>query len=422
MQYLLSKITFLLLLASGAKADGCFERFGSDKISCTATDGKCLWVETDGVGKCVLPSQPESNESHRDGCFERFGADKAKCLASEGKCEWLERDGKGKCMMPRRDHEGNHKGEHGGKHEDGCWERFGTNKTKCMASEGKCEWRERDGKGGCVMPRGEHEGKHTGEHGGKHEDGCWERFGTNKTKCMASAGKCEWLEQNGMGKCVMPMQPKSGSKVPQDITVFGQLSLFMKSPLTAAEVVETINQHRFLLESALADSHGYRKVTILSVSSTRRLGEIFSTRLRVPFQAEKSGKLLEAMPPPPVLEKVLQERFQGAALDVQVQSATVEITSEEVMTSPVPVDNERDGFSKVKVGALIALIGFNVCFCACLLCAVRWLYIRRAATKKGDDHHASKSNEIDKKQPDEVHNDIASASTGTPSTLGEFSV
>mmetsp|Transcript_130163 Transcript_130163/g.224935 ORF Transcript_130163/g.224935 Transcript_130163/m.224935 type:complete len:371 (+) Transcript_130163:101-1213(+) len=370
MQYLLSKIALLLLLASGAKADGCFERFGSDKISCTATDGKCLWVETDGVGKCVLPSQPESNELHIDGCFERFGADKAKCLASEG----------------------------------------------------KCEWRERDGKGGCVMPRGEHEGKQKAEHGGKREDGCFARFGTNKTKCMASAGKCEWLEQNGMGKCVMPMQPKSGSKAPQNIIIFGELSLIMESPLTAAEVVETINQHRFLLESALADSHGYRKVVILSVSSTRRLGEIFSMRLQVPFQAEKSGKLLEAMPPQPVLEKVLQERFEGAALDVQVQSATVEITSEEVMTSPVPVDNERDGFSKVKVGALIALIGFNVCFCACLLCAVRWLYVRRAATKKGDDHHASKSNEIDKKQPDEVHNDIASASTGTPSTLGEFSV
>merc|ERR1719265_1569909 len=354
-----------------------------------------------------------------DGCFERFGTNKTQCMASAGRCEWLELDGQGKCVTPRREHEGKHGAEHGGKREDGCFERFGTNKTQCMESAGKCEWFELDGQGKCVMPRREHEGKHGAEHGGKREDGCFLRFGTNKTQCMESAGKCEWLEHDDQGKCVMPRRPKLGSESSQDIVVFGQLSLSMSSSLGVAEVIETIDQRRSLLESALADALGYNKVTILGMSSARRLGEIFSTRVQVLFQAERSGKLLEAMPPQRVLEKVLQERFKQAALDIQVQSATVEITSEEIMTSPAPVDNEKDGLSKVWV--ITAIIGINVCLCACLLSAVRWWYVRRAATQKCVNNAASKSQEVKEKQPDVLQNHFASASTGTPSTLGELS-
>merc|ERR1719265_2848738 len=195
--------------------DGCFERFGTNKTQCMASAGRCEWLELDGQGKCVTPRREhegkhgaEHGGKREDGCFEQFGTNKTRCMESAGRCEWLELDGQGKCVMPRREHESKHGAEHGGKRTDRCFERFGTNKTTCMEAEDKCEWLEHDGRGKCVMSR--HGGKHKAEHGGKHEDSCFELFGTNKMQCMESESRCEWLEGDGRGKCVMPRREHEG--------------------------------------------------------------------------------------------------------------------------------------------------------------------------------------------------------------------
>merc|ERR1711865_797538 len=56
----------------------------------------------EGKGKCVMPSRPNHDSKHKDGCYERFGSDKATCKTSQGKCEWLEKDGVGKCVLAMR--------------------------------------------------------------------------------------------------------------------------------------------------------------------------------------------------------------------------------------------------------------------------------------------------------------------------------
>lgn len=211
--------------------------------------------------------------------------------------------------------------------------------------------------------------------------------------------------------------------------IVGVLALSLNSPLASMKVLQTIDQHRFLLESALADSHGYKNVTILGVSSARRLREAINTQLRVGFEAEVASNRLvdgKANPSRGVLEKALQESFGKAGLDLQVQSAAVEITSAGVSASSSQ-SGKDDGPRKFAV--LVAIIGVVACACAATLCLVRRRSARSAAAKEcgdsvGEDPTvvvSNQINEIKEKHLSETDVDLASVSTGTPSTHSEVS-
>lgn len=229
--------------------------------------------------------------------------------------------------------------------------------------------------------------------------------------------------------------------------VVGVLAISLSSSLTSAEVLEILDQHNFLLENAIAQSEGYRKVTILGVDPARRLREAAVTHCRVRFQAEigihkhsghvgaKPAKSLraesegglraesEANHNETKLEKALQESFTRAGFDFNVFSATIVTSSTEVPASSSQ-DGRLDQLSKGIIGVLATcLVLISVAFLVW-----RWWAARRATTpvvvidlkenvsseKIGNDNLAMV---IAVKEKDSFENDdLASVSTGTPSS------
>merc|ERR1712110_558141 len=88
------------------------------------------------------------------------------------------------------------------KNVDGCYERFGTDETKCEAAAPRCQWYgEKGGEGKCGLRNVEMK-KMDGEM--KNVDGCYERFGIDETKCEAAAARCRWYgKKGGEGKCAL---------------------------------------------------------------------------------------------------------------------------------------------------------------------------------------------------------------------------
>jgi len=428
------------------EADRCFERFGTDKVQCTEAEARCEWVEKDGEGKCVMPRGPKHGKDFKDGCFERIGTDKAKCMEAQGECEWLEKDGEGKCVMPKGPKHGHGKGpKHGKDFEDGCFERFGTDKAKCMEAQGECEWLEKDGEGKCVMPKGPKHGHGKGpKHGKDFKDGCFERIGTDKAKCMEAQDKCQWLETDGEGKCVM-QRPKHGHEfkdgpgVELEVTkaslagnsqkISGVLAISLSSSLGSDGVITMLGQHHSLLENAIASSHGYKEVKILGVDSARRLRDAsaMNTQVRVRFEAQVSSRSPvsdEASDLEGELERALQQSFTKAGLDLHVQSATLSISSAE--------RSKPDDSSNLALGSmayLAALIGLLLIFaCAAMVAVKIWRRRRSAGAAKAPGNSLGENNLVvmavgvsaDIKSKDlEEMDDLASVSTATPSSHGD---
>jgi len=282
-------------------------------------------------------------------------------------------------------------------------------------------------------------------HDSKHKDGCYERFGSDKATCMTSQGKCEWLEKDGVGKCVLAMRSQvegkneegvktgemyavASSEKPQKFT--GVLTLSISSSLESIEVLNTFDQHRPLLENAIADSHSYMNVAILDVSPARRLRDAISTDLRIRFEAEAPRSVLEAseaIQSEPALKRILQQSFEKAGLDLQVQSAEVVIGGQAATTSSAHHRAPGDVI-KIAVGILAFGLVF-ICACASFRCMRRRRSSRAAPVQalgkeSGDNNMVVTPVEvltIKEKQPLEADSDLASASTGTPSSNGDFS-
>jgi len=329
---------------------------------------------------------------------------------------------------------------------DGCSDRFGSNKANCTASIGLCLWVETDGEGKCVMSARPNEGDKVK---GDKKDGCFARFGSNKANCTASNDHCRWVETYGEGKCVMSAKPdrggkgkgggrlKEGSKKatgsrmrsadpPQKVV--GVLAISISSSLSSVDMLQTLNQHLHLLEHAVAHSHGYTKVRVLSVDPARRLRETISTQIRIRFEAE-GGNISSSLVGGPAthlqaeLEKALLQSFEKAGLDFNVESATVVITSAEGPASS-PQGDKRLGFSKVG----IALTGGIVLFCTCTAMLCMW---RRRCTRKATFGDKAVANNLvvapvvgvvmKEKDLSEIDFDLASVSTGAPSTHDDIS-
>lgn len=247
-----------------------------------------------------------------------------------------------------------------------------------------------------------------------------------------------------MGKCVMAGRHQHGTKREEgpekpevDIHSFkrfqkvgGVLAISVSSSLSSAKVLETLDQHRTLLERAIARSHGYKKVTILGMDSARRLRDATSTQARVRFEAEVAGNVLvrsEDAYHAVELEKALQEAFVEAGLDFQVQKAAVVITSNAVSTSSSQGDDIY-GFSQLSIACMASGLAV-ICTCTVLLCLWRRRSARSLATAV-DSKNPGENNLVvapvvavvtKDKDLSEIDADLASISTGTPSSHGEAS-
>merc|ERR1712072_1459911 len=366
------------------------------------------------------------------GCFERIGTDKAKCMEAQGECEWVEKDGEGKCLMPKGPKHGHGKGpKHGHKFKDGCFERIGTDKAKCMEAQGKCEWLEKDGEGKCVMQKGP-------KHGHEFKDGCFERFGTDKAKCVEGWDECEWLEKDGKGKCTWlarrpgaELEVTKANLVGNSQKISGVLAISLSSSSAPDGVLTMLGQHHSLLEDAIATSHGYQEVAILGVDSARRLRDAskMNTQVRVRFEAQVSSRAPvsdEASDLEGELEQALQQSFTKAGLDLQVQSATLSISSAE--------GSKPDGSSNLALGSMTYLavcIGLLLVFsCAAMVAVKIWRRRRSACAAKAPGNSMGENNLVvmavgvsaDTKSKDlDEMDDLASVSTATPSSNGEGS-
>merc|ERR1711865_1259198 len=118
--------------------------------------------EKDGEGKCLMPRHSKNHSKPLDGCFEKFGSNMANCTATNGRCLWVEKDGQGKCLMPR------HSKNHGKPHEEGS-DRGGKGGSNTR------EGGDRAGKGGQndrekVAGRGREEGGSKAQQNGRNRN------------------------------------------------------------------------------------------------------------------------------------------------------------------------------------------------------------------------------------------------------------
>jgi len=127
-----------------------------------------------------------------------------------------------------------------------------------------------------------------------------------------------------------------------------------------------------LLEQLLADTLGHKKVTILDLDISRRLGAATRTHMRLRFEAEPSDESSESqgnpktIPGKHVLPQVLQQMFEKEGLDLEVQSAIVEL--EEDSASPAS-SSETDDFLAFAASAFVGMsvylgLGFALRLCA----------------------------------------------------------
>merc|ERR1719460_2389714 len=200
----------------------------------------------------------------------------------------------------------------------------------------------------------------------------------------------------------------------------GTLDVSIGSSMEPAQVLQMFDQNRTLLEDAIARSHGYIKVVILGVDTSRRLRSATVTRIRVRFQAESIIPPPErVVPTQSDLSQTLQQSFAKAGLDFQVQSAAVVITSSEFSE---PDRSEQNDVLELDVlfiaGGLIML-----CSCVAMLCLCKRQHSRANNVPK----HEVSANVIhiapvviaksyDLSEKDDKDLDLASVSTGTPSS------
>merc|ERR1712107_330148 len=162
----------------------CFKLFGTNKRRCVASN-ECFWDDEEGCYNMRDSEEKPILDESEDGCFKRFANNKSKCITGEALryCVW--KDGHGCYMRP--------KPMHAGARKDGCFKRFGKRKRACLSEKVRkdCVWKEGEG---CFLRstgNADAEGKEADEKDTRKMHDCFELFGTNKRRCVASK-KCVW--------------------------------------------------------------------------------------------------------------------------------------------------------------------------------------------------------------------------------------
>mmetsp|Transcript_33970 Transcript_33970/g.86116 ORF Transcript_33970/g.86116 Transcript_33970/m.86116 type:complete len:346 (-) Transcript_33970:391-1428(-) len=114
------------------------------------------------------------------------------------------------------------RGHHGGCDEesggDECYEHFGSNKDTCLEAGEGCQWVEDDGDGKCIEKRGHHRECDENSEG----DECYEHFGSNKDQCLEAGENCQWFEDDGEGKCIEKRGHHGGKPPKKRCAKFGR--------------------------------------------------------------------------------------------------------------------------------------------------------------------------------------------------------
>jgi hypothetical protein len=377
------------------------ERDGKGRGGKGETEGQ--HGDKDGKGKRDRPE--EKNDDKRSGGQRNRDAN---------------RDAEGKRERPERNGEGNHgnksetEGKHGGKRGRGnhTWPEH--------SGEGK-NGTKRDAEDAHRQPEENREGMF--DRGPGHDEG-------ERVELQENTGKSDSSREDPR-----PNSPGQSADlgdednlrltslnnfISKSWNIGGTLDVSIGSSMEPAQVLQMFDQNRTLLEDAIARSHGYIKVVILGVDNSRRLRSATVTRIRVRFQAESTIPPPErVVPTQSDLSQTLQQSFAKAGLDFQVQSAAVVITSSEFSE---PDRSEQNDVVELDVlfiaGGLIML-----CSCVAMLCLCKRQHSRANNVPK----HEVSANVIhiapvviaksyDVSDKDDKDLDLASVSTGTPSS------
>lgn len=199
------------------------------------------------------------------------------------------------------------------------------------------------------------------------------------------------------------------------------LSLSINSSLSSPYLLDMLKQNSSLLENALAHSQAYQKVTILGLHAARRLRAAINTQVNVRFEADTLRSRQSTGEANAQLKEALQHSFAEAGFDFQVQSARVVISSSEPMSARSGNQHRLAGF--LTIGAIAA--GLIFCLCGSLL----WFCLRRirpSALKPSEPNSDLGVTPVygvpckDDEKCD-IDIDLASISTGTPSTTEDLS-
>jgi len=239
------------------------------------------------------------------------------------------------------------------------------------------------------------------------QDGCYARFGKDKTACESgerAQEHCEWRA----GKCKVRVTR-------------GVLNLELETTETfpmSNDILAIVRESEDILSRAIHGAYGFSSVRIMDMSIARRLRAGSVTKVNVEFEGQgMQNKNVRPDAAAAYVQTTLQIYYEKQGIELKVHSTSVEFL-EPQMHSEQSRTNDAETEAATSIGVYMGIAAGGL-LCVTIMVAT-FVFLgckaKKAKAVEANLVNAAQAQQMPNKDNDFQNDDFAEVSTGTPDT------